>query len=246
MSTELSGSTALVTGGTAGIGRTVALRLAALGAEVVVHGRDAQRGAGVVEDIRAAGGRARFIAADLAHPDAVLRLAAEAGEIDILVNNAGIYRFADTPETTTEMFDAHLAVNTLAPLLLVGGLAPGMASRGRGAIVNMSTVAATTPARGAGVYGASKAALELLTGVWADEFGPQGVRVNAVRSGPARTPGTVEMGEDILQALGRTTILGRAAEPEEIAEAVVFLVSPRSSYITGTVLEARGGELALS
>ncbi|MCP9211835.1 SDR family NAD(P)-dependent oxidoreductase [Streptomyces sp. NEAU-Y11] len=246
MSTELSGSTALVTGGTAGIGRTVALRLAALGAEAVVHGRDAQRGAGVVEDIRAAGGRARFIAADLADPDAVLRLAAEAGEIDILVNNAGIYRFADTPETTTEMFDTHLAVNTLAPLLLVGALAPGMASRGRGAIVNMSTVAATTPARGAGVYGASKAALELLTGVWADEFGPQGVRVNAVRSGPARTPGTVEMGEDILQALGRTTILGRAAEPEEIAEAVVFLISPRSSYITGTVLEARGGELALS
>ncbi|MEU8825632.1 SDR family oxidoreductase [Streptomyces sp. NPDC048636] len=246
MSTELSGSTALVTGGTAGIGRTVALRLAALGAELVIHGRDTQRGAAVVEDIHAVGGRARFLAADLADPDAVLRLAAEAGEIDVLVNNAGIYRFASTPEGTTEMFDTHMAINTRAPLLLVGALAPGMASRGHGTIVNMSTVAATTPARGAGVYGASKAALELLTRIWADEFGAQGVRVNAVRSGPARTPGTVEMGEDILQALGRTTILGRPAEPEEIAEAVVFLISPRSSYLTGTVLEARGGELALS
>ncbi|WP_307821883.1 SDR family NAD(P)-dependent oxidoreductase [Streptomyces coffeae] len=128
MSTELSGSTVLVTGGTAGIGRTVALRFAALGAEVVVHGRHARRGADAVEDIRATGGRARFIAADLADPDAVRRLAAEAGEVDVLVNNAGMYRFASTPEGTTEMFDTHMAVNTRAPLQLVGALAPGMAA----------------------------------------------------------------------------------------------------------------------
>jgi NAD(P)-dependent dehydrogenase (short-subunit alcohol dehydrogenase family) len=153
-------------------------------------------------------------------------LAADAGAVDILINNAGIYQFSSTPDTTPEMFDTHMAIDTRAPLLLVGALAPGMASRGHGAIVKISTMAATTPVRGAGVYGASKAALELLTRVWADEFGSQGVRVNAISAGPVRTPGTAVMGEDKLQALGRTTILGRVAEPAEIAEAVIFLASP--------------------
>ncbi|MFE2585089.1 SDR family NAD(P)-dependent oxidoreductase [Streptomyces sp. NPDC059378] len=245
MTAELDGSTALVTGATAGIGRAVALRLAASGAAVIVHGRDEQRGAATVEEIAAAGGKAWFVAADLSRSEDVLRLAAEAGEVDILINNAGIYRFASTPDTTAEMFDTHMAVNSRAPMLLVGALAPGMAARGRGAVVNVSTAAAVTPVRGAGAYGASKAALELLTRVWADEFGAQGVRVNAVAPGPVATPGTADMGDDTLQAIGRTTALGRVADPEEIAEAVLFLVSSRASYITGAVLEARGGQLAL-
>ncbi|WP_030824655.1 SDR family NAD(P)-dependent oxidoreductase [Streptomyces hygroscopicus] len=243
---ELSGATALVTGATAGIGRAVALRLAALGAEVVVHGRDARRGAEVVEEVSAAGTTARFVAADLAEADDVRRLAAEAGEVDVLVNNAGVYRFADTAGTTSEMFDVHMAINTRAPLLLVGRLAPGMAARGRGAIVNLSTIAAGVPARDAGAYGASKAALELLTRVWADEFGDRGVRVNAVRSGPVRTRGTSEMGEAALQAVARGTVLGRPAEPGEIAEAVVFLVSSRASCVTGAILEAGGGQPAFA
>jgi NAD(P)-dependent dehydrogenase (short-subunit alcohol dehydrogenase family) len=246
MPMELSGSTALVTGATAGIGHAVALQLAGMGAEVVVHGRDPQRGADIVDEITAKGGQARFVAADLADPDDVRRLAAEAGDVDLLINNAGIYQFSSTPDTTPEMFDTHMAINTRAPLLLVGALAPGMASRGHGAIVNISTVAATTPARGGGVYGASKAALELLTRVWADEFGPQGVRVNAVSSGPVRTPGTTVMGEDALQALARTTIVGRPAEPDEIAEAVAFLASPRAGYITGAIVDVHGGQLALN
>ncbi|MGW5116335.1 SDR family NAD(P)-dependent oxidoreductase [Streptomyces noursei] len=246
MTAELDGSTALVTGATAGIGRAVALRLAASGASVVVHGRDEQRGAEIVEEIAAAGGKAaRFVAADLSSSEDVLRLAAEAGAVDILINNAGIYRFASTPDTTAEMFDAQMAVNARAPMLLVGALAPGMAARGHGAIVSMSTAAATTPVRESGAYGASKAALELLTRVWADEFGAQGVRVNAVAPGPVYTPGTEEMGGEALQAIGRTTVLGRVADPEEIAEAVAFLASSRASYITGMVLEARGGQLAI-
>jgi NAD(P)-dependent dehydrogenase (short-subunit alcohol dehydrogenase family) len=246
MSMEMSGSTALVTGATAGIGRAVAQQLAELGADVVVHGRDPQRGADTVDEITAKGGQARFAAADLADSDDVRRLAAEAGDVDILINNAGIYQFSSTPDATPEMFDTHMAINTRAPLLLVGALAPGMASRGHGAIVSMSTVAATTPARGSGVYGASKAALELLTRVWADEFGPQGVRVNAVSSGPVHTPGTAVMGEDNLQAWARTTVLGRPAEPDEIAGAVTFLVSPHAGYITGAILDVDGGQLALS
>lgn len=167
MSAELSGSTALVTGATAGIGQAIAGRLATLGATVIVHGRDEHRGAETVGTIAAAGGTARFVAADLADPDDVLRLAAEAGEVDVLVNNAGIYQFASTPNTTAGMFDTHMAINTRAPLLLVGALAPGMTARGHGVIINLSTLAATTPAQGAAAYGASKAALELLTRVWA-------------------------------------------------------------------------------
>lgn len=245
MTAELAGSTALVTGATAGIGRVIALRLAALGASVVVHGRDEERGAETVDEVTAAGGNARFVAADLSKPEEVLRLAAEAGEVDVLINNAGIYRFASTPETTAEMFDTHMAINSRAPMLLVGALAPAMATRGRGVIVSLSTGAATTPVRGAAAYGASKAALELLTRVWADEFGAQGVRVNAVAPGPVHTPGTKEMGDEALQVIGRTTVLRRVAEPEEIAEAVLFLASSRASYITGTVLEVLGGQLAI-
>lgn len=245
MTAELTGSTALVTGATAGIGRATALRLAALGASVVVHGRDGTRGAETVDEIAAAGGSARYVAADLSRPEEVLRLAAEAGEVDVLINNAGIYRFAGTPDSTAEMFDAHMAINTRAPMLLVGALAPAMAARGHGSIVNLSTGAATTPFRGAAVYGASKAALELLTRVWADEFGARGVRVNAVAPGPVHTPGTDDMGAETLGMIARNVVLQRAAEPEEIAETVVFLVSSRSSYITGAVLEATGGRLAI-
>ncbi|MFG2306352.1 SDR family NAD(P)-dependent oxidoreductase [Actinacidiphila glaucinigra] len=245
MTQEFSGSTALVTGGTAGIGRGVALRLAALGADVVVHGRDPERGAEVVAEAGAAGGRARFVAADLSDPGDVLRLAAVAGAVDVLVNNAGVYRFAAAADSTAEMFDLHMAVNARAPMLLVGALAPGMAERGRGAVVNLSTLAASIPARGAAVYGASKAALEIMTRVWADEFGARGVRVNAVASGPVRTPGTVEMGEDTLAAVADSTVLHRVGELDEIVEAIVFLASDRAGYVTGTVLGAYGGQRAI-
>lgn len=245
MTKEFSGSTALVTGGTAGIGRGVALRLAALGADVVVHGRDPERGAEVVAEAGAAGGRARFVAADLSDPGDVLRLAEAAGAVDVLVNNAGIYRFAAAADSTAEMFDLHMAVNARAPMLLVGALAPGMAERGRGAVVNLSTLAASIPARGAAVYGASKAALEIMTRVWADEFGARGVRVNAVASGPVRTPGTVEMGEDTLAAIAHSTVLDRVGELDEIVEAIVFLASDRAGYVTGTVLGAYGGQPAI-
>jgi NAD(P)-dependent dehydrogenase (short-subunit alcohol dehydrogenase family) len=245
MSTELSTSTALVTGATAGIGRAVAFQLAALGADVIVHGRDAARGAATVEEITAAGGRARFVAADLAVAADVRRLAAEAGPVDVLVNNAGIYAFGPTADTDDAAFDAHIAVNVRAPYLLVGALAPGMATRGHGSIVNVTTFGATVPVAGGGLYGSTKAALELLTRSWADEFGGQGVRVNGVAPGPVNTLGTSGM-SDAIAAIGRTTVLGRVAEAEEIAEAIVFLASPQASYVNGTILTAHGGQLAIA
>ena len=135
------------------------------------------------------GGKARFVAADVSIAEDVRRLGDEAAAVDILVNNAGIYRFAPTFDTTDADFDDQMNTNPKAPYLLVRKLVPGMVARGGGSVINVTTVAATTPAAGAGIYGASKAALELLTKLWADEFGAQGVRVNLVAPGPTQTPG---------------------------------------------------------
>lgn len=158
-SNDLHGSTALVTGATSGIGRAVAETLAARGAKVILHGRDRARGEALARDI----GAARFIAADLTGAEEVIRLAAEAGEVDILVNSAGVYDFAPTAATDAAAFDRHVAVNTRAPFLLVGALAPAMAERGQGSIVTIGSSAARLPAPIGAAYGASKAGVEILT-----------------------------------------------------------------------------------
>jgi NAD(P)-dependent dehydrogenase (short-subunit alcohol dehydrogenase family) len=246
MTKTLAGKTALVTGATAGIGYAIAIQLAAEGAEVVVHGRDAERGAKTVQDIENAGGKARFVAADVSNTDDVRRLAAEAGPVDILVNNAGIYRFAPTFDTVDADFDDQINTNLKAPYILVQKLVPGMIERGSGSVINVTTVAATTPAAGAGIYGASKAALELLTKLWADEFGGLGVRVNAAAPGPTQTLGTQAFESDLIEGLGRTTALGRTAEADEIANAVTFLASPAASYVNGAVLTIGGGAKAIA
>ena len=129
----------------------------------MVHGRSAKRGAEVVREIENSGGKARFIPADLSGVDDVRRLAAEAGPVDILVNNAGIFKFGETADTDDADFDEHVNVNLRAPYILVQQLVPTVARRGGGAVVNLSTVVASVPGRGAGIYGASKAGLEQLT-----------------------------------------------------------------------------------
>jgi NAD(P)-dependent dehydrogenase (short-subunit alcohol dehydrogenase family) len=245
MTNTLTGKTALVTGATAGIGYAIAVQLAAEGAEVIVHGRDAERGAKAVQDIENTGGKARFVAADVSKAADVRRLADEAGDVDILVNNAGIYRFAPTFDTTDADFDDQIDTNLKAPYLLVQNLVPGMVERGEGSVINVTTVAASTPAAGAGIYGASKAALELLTKLWADEFGSQGVRVNAVAPGPTRTPGAADLSTELIEGLGRTTALGRMAESDEIANVVTFVASPAASYVNGAILTVGGGAQAI-
>ena len=234
--------TALVTGATAGIGRAVAIELAANGIDVIAHGRDPERGARLVEEIAAKGGTARFVTADLTNADEVLALAEAAGDVDILVNNAGVYAFTSTPDTTADSFDRQFALNTRAPFLLVGALVPAMAERGHGSVVNITSTSATSPAPIGGAYGASKAAVELLTRSWATEFGARGVRVNGVSPGPVRTAGTTAMLGEHVDALGRANLRDRIGEPEEIAAVVRFLVDADSSYINGTVVVANGGE----
>src|SRR4030088_411782 len=129
-SRDLQNQKALVTGATSGIGRAIALQLARDGAEVIVHGRDAERGAATVEEIIAAGGRARFLEADLGKPAEVRRLAKDARDVDVLVDNAGLALFGPTADLDVERFDALLAGNICAPLMPVPVLAPGMAARG--------------------------------------------------------------------------------------------------------------------
>ncbi len=239
----LDGQRALVTGATSGIGRAVALQLARDGAEVLVHGRDAARGAETVDEITSAGGKARFVAADLGDPADVKRLAGEVGDVDILVNNAGVALFGPTGEFDVSAFDKMFASNVRAPFFLVAAIAPEMAARGRGSIISVSSMAGGVGLAGGAAYGATKASLEAMTRAWAVEYSASGVRVNAIAPGPVYTPSP--SGPEFITALGETTPMHRASQPEEIAEVVAFLASPRASYITGTTVAADGGRRAI-
>src|SRR5205814_6771230 len=177
--------TALITGGTSGIGRAAANKLTSLGIHVIVVGRNAQRGDKTVAEIRAAGGEGDFISADLRGASRTREVARKAielgdGRVDILINNTGIYPFGPKHEMTEELFENVYSLNVKVPYFLVAELAPLMAKRGKGAVVNLSTMVADYGAPGMSLYGSSKAAINLLTKVWAAEYGPSGVRVNAV------------------------------------------------------------------
>jgi NAD(P)-dependent dehydrogenase (short-subunit alcohol dehydrogenase family) len=235
---------ALVTGATSGIGRAIALKLAREGADVIVQGRDADRGGKVVEEIRAADGKARFIGADLEKVAEVRRLANEVGAIDILVNNAGLALFGPTAQMEADRFDAMFASNVRAPFLLVAALAPGMVSRGKGSIISIGSMAGELGLAGAAAYGATKAALSSMTRAWAAEFSASGVRVNAVAAGPVHTGGALPVA-DLIQHLASTTAMKRPASPEEIAEVVAFLASPRASYVAGAIVAVDGGRTAI-
>jgi NAD(P)-dependent dehydrogenase (short-subunit alcohol dehydrogenase family) len=247
---RLHDKTALVTGATSNIGRAIAVAFAREGAHVVVSGRSAERGDAVVDEIRAAGGRADFVAADLDGSRAASEaLAAEAtrvlgGRIDVLVNNAGIYPGATTATTDEETFDRVYAVNVKAPFFLTAAVAPAMAGRGDGAIVNLGSWIARVGIPVGALYSSTKGAVETLTRAWAAEFGPAGVRVNAISPGVVRS--VVPEGDDPAGAMMRGTPAGGSGTPEAIAHAAVYLASDEAGFVHGTVIDVDGGRVGVA
>ena len=239
---DLHGLRALVTGATSGLGRAIAFQLARDGADVTVHGRDATRGVQTVEEIELRGGRAHFVASDLADAASVARLAKEVGDIDVLVNNAGLAVWGPTEAFEMASFDAMFDANVRAAFVLVAAFAPGMVARGTGSIINISSMAGRLGLAGGAAYGATKAALSSFTQAWAAEYSPRGVRVNAVAPGPIYTRPEAR---ELFDSLGAATAMKRAADPAEIAEVVAFLASPRASYMTGAIVAVDGGRTAI-
>jgi NAD(P)-dependent dehydrogenase (short-subunit alcohol dehydrogenase family) len=239
---ELLDHTALITGGTAGVGLESARLLASEGATVIVCGRDRARGERAVEAI---GANARFVRTDMADVTSVNSLVRQCGAVDIVVNNAGNFPSALTVDQTVAAFETMFNTSVRGAYVLVAGLVPAMLRRGRGSIVNVTTMAAFKGIPGASGHSASAGALESLTRTWAAEFGAAGVRVNSVAPGPTRAPGIAAGPGATNEELGRALPVRRTAFAAEIAEAVLFLSSPRSSFITGSTLHADGGGAAV-
>ena len=240
----LQGKTALITGGTSGMGSATALAMAEKGASVIVTGRDDARGASTVEKIRAGGHDAQFIAADFSEMSEVRRVADAAGEIDVLVNCAGFAALAPTADTDEAAFDGLFQINVKAPFFLVAALASKIAARGGGSIINVSTMVASYGQPGMAAYGASRAAIELLTKAWAAEYGPQNVRVNAVAPGPTLTP-ALEPRLEMAKEFAKTIPLRRVAEVHELSDVITFLATPAAGYINGAIIPVDGGRLAI-
>jgi NAD(P)-dependent dehydrogenase (short-subunit alcohol dehydrogenase family) len=252
MGDRLTDKTALVTGATSNIGRAIAIAFAAEGAHVVVSGRDEARGAAVIEEIRAAGGKADFVSAALdGSAKASQDLAREAtrllgGRIDVLVNNAGIYPGPGTVATDEATFDQVYAVNVKAPFFLTAAIAPEMAARGNGAIINLGSWIARLGIPVGALYSSTKGAVETLTRAWAAEFGPSGVRVNAISPGVVSTPSPDQAEDAPGEVMMRGTPSGASGRPESIAHAAVYLASDEAMFVHGTVIDVDGGRVGVA
>jgi 3-oxoacyl-[acyl-carrier protein] reductase len=250
---DLTGKVALVTGASSGIGAAAAEVLADLGASVAIGYFHNERGAFAVRDaIAASGGRAVAIRADVRHAAEIAplveRVAAELGPIDILVNNAGsLVKRAPIRDLTEELWDEVMDLNLKSAVLASRAVVPGMIERGRGAIVNIVSIAGRNGGGpGAGPYSASKGALITFTKSLAKELAPHGIRVNAVSPGVIDTPfheqfSTPEMIANFVKGIP----LGRVGTSMECATAIAFLASAAASYIVGETIEVNGGQLML-
>jgi 3-oxoacyl-[acyl-carrier protein] reductase len=238
---------ALVTGGSRGIGAAIADRLARDGFDVVItYSKSADSAKAVVDRLLGHGGRAEAIrcdAANAAEAASVVDKAVELfGRLDVLVNNAGIFEVGALDEATEESFDRQFAVNVKAPFLAARAAARVMGEGGR--IINIgSGLGERVPLPNTSLYGATKFAINGLTRGWARDLGPKGITVNSVQPGPIDTEMNPDSG-DFAELLKSATALGRYGKPEEIADAVAFLASPSSRYITGENLNVDGGWVA--
>jgi NAD(P)-dependent dehydrogenase (short-subunit alcohol dehydrogenase family) len=241
----------LITGALTGIGRTTALAFAHEGASIVVSGRHDEAGQALATELRAAGGEAEFVRADVRHEDEVRtlvdRTVARFGRLDAAVNNAGTEGYpGPVTEQTAESYAATFDTNVLGTLLSMKHELRVMLAQGHGSIVNLSSVVGQIGVAGASVYTASKHAVEGLTKSAALEAAASGVRVNAVAPGPIET-GMLDRftgNADRKAGLIAGVPLKRAGTPEEIAQAVVFLASDKASFVTGEILGVNGGRLA--
>jgi NAD(P)-dependent dehydrogenase (short-subunit alcohol dehydrogenase family) len=245
----LEGRTCLVTGSTGGIGRATAQLLAGEGARVVTCGR------GPAPDV----GEAAHVVADLAQPGEPERVVAEAGKLDVLVNNVGYAEQRDFLALTDDAWDAAWQLNVMSFVRAIRAAVPAMRRRGAGVIVNVSSTAGKRPSTGMPEYSVTKAAVLSLSRLVADLYAKDGIRCNAVTPGPTATEAWLGAGgladqqaertgksrDEVLAAVGKGRPLGRLAEPEEIAEVIVFLCSARASYVTGAAWSADGGTVPI-
>ncbi len=239
----LTGRTALVTGGSSGIGRAIALALGAAGARVLIAARTAAAIEATVWEIREAGGSGEGIVADLSTRRGSHGLADAAGDVDILVNSAGINVRPPMPHLDEATWDATMRVNLEAPFILGQRLAPGMAERGFGRIIHLSSQQAHRPFASSGAYGVSKAGLEALARSQSEAWAPHGVTANVLVPGFVQTPLNQRLSSDpaAVQALAARTLVGRNGMPADFAGAAVFLASTASAYVIGQLIAVDGG-----
>jgi len=247
---------AVVAGGSSGIGYASAKRLVEAGADVVLGGIDAREMGAAVESLASEGASVRGLSGDLSQPDLARRLielAVRGAPLRVLVNSVGIQRYGTAEETSVELWDEVQRVNVRTAFLLAKFAVPEIRSAGGGAIVNVSSVQAIATQAGVVAYTSSKAALVGLTHALAVDHAAENIRVNVVCPGSVRTPmlesaaalfAPIGQAEALMAKWGAMHPIGRVANVEEVAEAVWFLASPQSSFITGSELRVDGGLLA--
>lgn len=264
MDMGLSGRACVVTGASRGIGRATSRMLCAEGADVLLVARGEEQLIEAADECAAAaengGGRAESLVADLGDPATTDRIVREAndrlGQLDVLVNNAGSARWRDLDEVPDEDWYAAWELNVMAPLRLMRAATPGMRERGWGRIVNVSSSAGKRPSASMPEYSVAKAAELSLSRLFADRYAPHGVLINAVCPGPVKSELWMDEGglldqskekgghssrQEALDVVGSKRPIGRLAEPEEIAGAIVFLCSEHASYTSGAAWSVDGG-----
>lgn len=251
---DLSGKVAVVTGGSKGIGKGVAIRLADAGASVIIVGRDARDSNQAVEDIKSRGGKAKAIQADVslaANADRVIQFAIkEFGDIDILVNNAGIYADVSTLEMTEASWDKTLDTNLKSVMFFSRAAAQAMIkAKHGGKIINITSISAFFPLGSVAHYDASKAGIVMLTKSMSVELARYGILVNAIAPGAIATPGidklmsASKVAEAMFKAHWERIPVRRRGEPDDIGKAALFLASSASDYVVGHTLVVDGGIL---